>query len=535
MFWHRETSYPRILAAIQAHPWAVHESALADALEVLERRSAGYRLSDDEIATVIEAKGRDREAANPPKSIAVLNVFGLIVPRVERLKVSERGVSAEALDAVFRQAMDDPQFGAVVLNIDSPGGSVYGLTELAHTIRVYGRGDNGRRNKRVVAVINPYAASAAYYVAAQADEIVATPSGEGGSLGTFAAHADESEAAAKAGIKWTIVRSPADGFKAETLGIEPLTPEAKAHLQQRADEYTDLFQRDVAEGRGIPLSVVREEFGRGRVLGAQDMLKRKMVDRVDTFQNTLDRLSARLGRGIDVVSQDTAAAEDEGVQRRASTSTPPASAGRQEKKTMEPETETKAEEQKATAPPAAPDAPDLAALIQSAVAAAIGPAVSAAVDAAVKPVAERVTALTETSAADAKKARERGFQAKLDQLCQEGRLRPGDAKSELKMLLQVDDETAAERMDALSKRPRLPASMLRPIVDTSADTSASGLSIHNFSLCDPAILEANPDGAAETFAAVEAAGGEDAVKKNPRAYLAALSAQGPPDFMQRSR
>lgn len=524
MFWHRETSYPRILSAIQAHPWAVHESALADALEVLERRSAGYRLSDDEIATVIEAKDRGREAATPPKSIAVLNVFGLIVPRVERLKVSERGVSAEALDAVFRQAMDDPKFGAVVLNIDSPGGSVFGMTELAATIREYGRAENGRRSKRVVAVINPYATSAAYYIASQADEVVATPSGEGGSLGVFAVLIDQSEALAKEGLKPTVVRAPADGFKAETLGLAPFTPEAVAHLQSRAEEYLDLFIADVADGRGISRAVVREDFGKGRVYGAQEMLSRRMIDRIDTFQATLDRLAARLGRGVDVVSQDTAAA-DQGVEQRAADSTPPASAGRQEMKTMD-GPEAKTEEQKVA--PAAPDAPDLSALIQSAVASAIGPAV----EAAVKPLADQVTALAESREVDAKANREKLLTARLEQLSFEGRVTPGAAKSELKMLLEVSEATANERLEVLAKLPAMPAAMRRAYVDPAATTT--GAPPVRITLCDPAILEANPTGHAQVLAAYEAVGGEDEVKKNPRLLLAAFSEQGPPDFMQRA-
>ena len=91
--------------------------------------------------------------------------------------------------------MREPSISAIVLDVDSPGGSVFGVEELATEIRA------ARGTKPVVAVANSMAASAAYWIASQADELVITPGGMVGSIGVLTAHEDISKAQEMAGIK----------------------------------------------------------------------------------------------------------------------------------------------------------------------------------------------------------------------------------------------------------------------------------------------------------------------------------------------
>ena len=87
----------------------------------------------------------------------------------------------EAFGAAFDRAAADSSIGAIVLNIDSPGGSVYGVEELAD--KIY----KARGTKPVYAVANSLAASAAYWIGSAASQLYVTPSGEVGSIGVLAA------------------------------------------------------------------------------------------------------------------------------------------------------------------------------------------------------------------------------------------------------------------------------------------------------------------------------------------------------------
>jgi ClpP class serine protease len=174
---------------------------------------------------------------------------------------------------------------AIVLDVSSPGGSVGLLPEIAAQIRA------ARGTKPIVAVANTTAASAAYWIASQADELVVTPSGDVGSIGVFAAHEDIS-AAARARRQ-----DDADlGGQVQDRG-QPVR--AALRRSARRDPGADRrdvrqFVADVAAGRGVDVSTVVEDFGQGRMLSAKNALRAGMVDRIDTFEATVHRLMRRV-------------------------------------------------------------------------------------------------------------------------------------------------------------------------------------------------------------------------------------------------
>jgi len=268
-------------------PWAMLPTALAVLVEIVERRALGVRLSDDEIAARVEAARRTPPPAATPGSIAVVPILGAIIPRAmlfDGEKISEAN-SAEFIGRAFSAVLADPNVAAILLDVDSPGGNVQGIPELAATIR------SARGQKPVVAVVNHTAASAAYWLASQADEIVVTPSGEVGSIGVFTVHDDLSAAAEKAGVRRTYIAAGA--HKVEGNPFEPLSDATRQYLQQRVDAVHDEFVRDIARGRRVSQQTVRETFGQGRMVKASDALKLGMADRIGTFQETVDRLAAR--------------------------------------------------------------------------------------------------------------------------------------------------------------------------------------------------------------------------------------------------
>lgn len=283
--------YERVIAAVRAQPWAIRPEKMAVIVDLLRFRAAGGRLSADDITARI---GAARPESRPQAGgIAVIPVFGVITQRASMMSEMSGGggASTEKIGAAFAQAMADPGVGAIVLQIDSPGGGVYGVDELATQIL------KARGPKPIVAIADSMAASAAYWIASAAGELVITPSGEVGSIGVFAAHEDTSRFVDALGVTVSLIS--AGKYKLEGNPFEPLGEEARAALQSRVDDYYSAFTAAVAKGRGASVSAVRSGFGEGRMVGARDAVRLGMADSVGTFAEVLDRLSRRQRRSSD--------------------------------------------------------------------------------------------------------------------------------------------------------------------------------------------------------------------------------------------
>ena len=209
-------------------------------------------------------------------SIAVLPLYG---PILQRDAEFWGGTSTERFTATFRTLLADDSTKAIVLDVDSPGGSVYGVDELSKEIF------QARGVKPVIAVVNSLAASAAYWVASAAQEMVITPGGEAGSIGVFVAHADWSEAFKSAGVAISLIH--AGQYKIEGNPYQPLGEEARAQLQKEVDGYYSMFTAAVARNRGVTVAAVGRDFGQGRVFQAKEAKDIGLVDRVGTLSQTL--------------------------------------------------------------------------------------------------------------------------------------------------------------------------------------------------------------------------------------------------------
>lgn len=277
-----ESRYPQVVRAVAETPWAILPSKLAAIVELVAARADGHRLTEEEIQARIGA-GPGRRDLVMAGNVAVIPIYGVITPRADMFTAMSGGTSVQRLQATLRDAVDDQKVRSIVLDIDSPGGQVDLIPELAAEIRA------ARGKKPVVAVANTTAASAAYWLGAQASEFVVTPSGEVGSIGVFAAHDDISGMQERLGVKTTLIS--AGKFKTETSPFGPLSDEAREAIQARVDDSYRMFVVDVAKGRGVPGSKVRSGFGEGRILVATAALKEGMVDRIGTLDETVARLS----------------------------------------------------------------------------------------------------------------------------------------------------------------------------------------------------------------------------------------------------
>jgi signal peptide peptidase SppA len=179
--------------------------------------------------------------------------------------------------------------GAIVLDVDSPGGVTDGVTETAQHIRQV------RASKPVVAAVNTMAASAAYWLASQASEVMVTPSGQAGSIGVFVVHENIANMLDAEGVEVNLIR--AGRYKAEANPWEPLSEGARSHLQDTVDRYYAMFTNDVAKGRDVEASAVREGFGEGRMLLARPAVSEGLADRVGSIDEAIARASRLAGSG----------------------------------------------------------------------------------------------------------------------------------------------------------------------------------------------------------------------------------------------
>lgn len=279
--------YAHILARVAESAWAIEPAKGQAMLEFLAFKAAGGILTAEEIAA--NAAQQPRTPAPAAPGVAVLPLHGTISPRMNTLDAASGGASAERFERDFRAAVADNTIEGIVLDIDSPGGNVFGVEEAATAVF------EARGSKRIVAHANPVMLSAAYWIGSQADELVMTPSGEVGSVGVYAYHEDLSALLEAKGVKPMLIT--AGEAKTDLHPAFPVTDEALAHRQSRVDAYYQRFVDAVARGRAASAEEVLERFGRGRSFGAVEAVARGMADRTGTLTDTIGRLAAEIREG----------------------------------------------------------------------------------------------------------------------------------------------------------------------------------------------------------------------------------------------
>lgn len=271
-----------ILSVAFGQPWAITIEKLDEIRSFLIGRASGVEISAAEKEAYL-LKAEERQRYQQQGSVAVIPVFGVVSQRMNLMSAMSGGTSTEALTKQIRDAAADSSVSAVVMNFDTPGGTVSGVTE-AHAAIM-----EARNQKPIVAVVNSMAGSAGLWLASAATEITSTPSGSAGSLGIYAMHQDFSAMAEKDGVKVTYIS--AGKFKTEGNKFEPLSEDARAAIQAEVDHAYAMFVGDVAKGRGLAMKDVKENFGQGRMLNAQAALAAGMIDKIETFDATLSRVS----------------------------------------------------------------------------------------------------------------------------------------------------------------------------------------------------------------------------------------------------
>ena len=235
--------------------------------------------------------GRSKKA-----TIAVVTVAGPIVSGrggPQALPLSRSSAGADTIAAALREAAADEDVTAVVLRVDSPGGSVNGSETIWREVcRIRSAG------KPVVASMGAVAASGGYYVSMSADAILASPGTITGSIGVVTGKLVTRELKERLGVGSDSVRTNAnaDAWSANS----PFTPEQHAMVAAEADLFYDDFVQRVAQARQLPVADV-EAVARGRVWTGADALERGLVDELGGLRAAVRR--AKVLAGLDADAQ----------------------------------------------------------------------------------------------------------------------------------------------------------------------------------------------------------------------------------------
>lgn len=213
------------------------------------------------------------------RKIAVVNVQGEIVSGSEGFLGSAQAVSGN-LVSQLEQARNDDAVSAVILRLNTPGGSVVGSDEVSREIAKV-----RRAGKTVVAVMGEVAASGGYFIAAGANAIVANPSTITGSIGVIMVLLNLQGAAGKLGVKPIVVK--AGRLKDIGSPFRRMTPTERRLFQRLLNEAHERFMNVVAQGRRMPMREVRR-IADGRILSGDQARDLGLVDRLGTFDDAIN-------------------------------------------------------------------------------------------------------------------------------------------------------------------------------------------------------------------------------------------------------
>lgn len=271
---------------IDGGPWpasAAKDEGMVDVLLYEDQLDDELKRLHD--GTVFTANLLNRpQPASPwedPKQIAVLYVEGGITSGE-----SSRGGLFSALstgsDTLVRQldrAREDSQVRAVVLRVDSPGGSAFASEEIWRAIERLHKAE-----KPVVVSMGGVAASGGYYVAAGVDRIYAEPGTVTGSIGVYTGAFATEELQEKLGVQTTVLARGRNS----TIGSAtiPWDTRQRERMQELVDETYAMFKQRVADGRGMELDDV-QEVAQGRVWSGVDAKEVGLVDELGGFQDAI--------------------------------------------------------------------------------------------------------------------------------------------------------------------------------------------------------------------------------------------------------
>ncbi|MHC3931085.1 UNVERIFIED_CONTAM: S49 family peptidase [Wolbachia endosymbiont of Nasonia longicornis] len=180
---------------------------------------------------------------------SIIPIHGILTKKLGTFDDFLGTTSYEKIQEEIEEALENKEVETITLDIDSPGGEVNGVFDLADFIY------SARGKKRIIAIANDDAYSAAYAIASSAEKVFVSRTSGVGSIGVIASHIDQSGFDEKCGIKYTTVF--AGSRKNDLNPHEPITSESLESLQKEVDRLYEMFAQLIARNRGLSIEKIR--------------------------------------------------------------------------------------------------------------------------------------------------------------------------------------------------------------------------------------------------------------------------------------
>lgn len=270
----------RLLSAALAAPWAIYPPALHTIMEIASRQAvsadalAAWKVAPRAIHSFDGAPLKGAVNVRVRDGVAIIPLIGPIFPRANMMTEMSGATSLDIFILDLRAALDSAEVESLVLDMDSPGGVVFGVSEAAGLIR------SAAQVKPITAYVGGMSASAAYWLASAATEIVAEETALLGSIGVVMS-ASVQEQPDQSGNRYFDIVSAGAPDKRPDLSTEAGIETERAVLNSLEARFVGA----VATYRGITPARVLADFGQGGLLIAGDAVRVGMADRVGSFED----------------------------------------------------------------------------------------------------------------------------------------------------------------------------------------------------------------------------------------------------------
>jgi len=219
---------------------------------------------------------------------AIISINGILTKNKSLFSYLFGGTSMRDVGQAFQAAMDDSGVNAIILAVDSPGGTVDGTHELASQIM------QARGKKPIVTIADGSMLSAAYWIGSAADQVyISNPTTEIGSVGVVATHVDVSKQDEMRGEKFTEIS--AGRYKRISSAHRPLSEEGQGYLQERVDNIYRIMVESIAGMRGTSIPRLLEAAD-GKIYVGQAAVDVGLVDGIMSLDQVIQRVER--GKGI---------------------------------------------------------------------------------------------------------------------------------------------------------------------------------------------------------------------------------------------
>lgn len=278
--------YPQILSKIETEKWAVLPATLETILKITEKNidisdypqfHGSSKNNRNAIVTDLGRRMPKTRNGYVKGNVGLLYIDGPIIPRTDSLAEMSGITSVQSLTKDFQAFEKDESIKEVLIVMDTPGGSVTGISEFSQYLK--------SSQKPVDVFVYGFGASAGYWIASSARKIYTSDTAEVGSIGVVATYRDTTKQDEQRGVKNIEIVSNVSPYKRPDINSD----DGRASIQKNIDALADIFVDTVAKNRKTTREKVLSDFGKGGMLVASEALKVGMIDGITTLDALLKK------------------------------------------------------------------------------------------------------------------------------------------------------------------------------------------------------------------------------------------------------